>query len=83
MALSSIANIALSSLKEQASKLEATADHIAHAGAFEPTAENAPNVDLASSLLSLHEDEHAYRASAAVFETGADLWDMLRVVTRD
>lgn len=88
MALSSIAAIALSSLKEQAGKLEATAGNIANPNAFEPMSDDAVggasiSDNLASDILSLHEDEHAYRASAAVFETGADLWDILSVVTRD
>jgi flagellar basal-body rod protein FlgC len=40
-------------------------------------------VDLAAGLIDLVETGQGYRANAAVFETGADLWDVLATVKRD
>jgi flagellar basal body rod protein FlgC len=40
-------------------------------------------VDLATEMLDLTEGEVAYRANATVFEAGADLWEILGVVSRD
>jgi flagellar basal-body rod protein FlgC len=87
MGLSSVATIALQSLREQAKNLEATAANIANteSGEYRPQGDYEPGEgsDPASDMLSLNEGETAYRANAAVFEAGADLWDILGVVTRD
>lgn len=91
MSLSSVASIALQSLREQANNLESTANTVANAdsGAYQPqgdyASEAAPaeGVDLADEMLDLTEGEAAYRANATVFEAGADLWQILGVVTRD
>ncbi|WP_454849569.1 flagellar basal body rod protein [Rhizobium binxianense] len=40
-------------------------------------------VDLAAELTDLVETGQSYRANAAVFETGADLWDVLMTIKRD
>ena len=91
MGLSSVASIALQNLREQANNLESTANAIAHAdsGAYQPQGGYASatppvdGVDLANEMLNLTEGEAAYRANATVFEAGADLWEILGVVTRD
>lgn len=91
MGLSSVAAIALSSLKEQANSLAATAHNIANSDSAEyqpfgddmSALEPGSGVDLATEMLDLTEGEYAYKASAAAFETGADLWAILSVVTRD
>jgi flagellar basal-body rod protein FlgC len=88
MGLSSVAAIAFSAMQTQSNNLSATADNIANAdttgyraqGDVQPSGEG---VDLAAQMVELTEEELAYRASAAAFETGADLWDILNVVTRD
>lgn len=91
MGLSSVASIALQGLREQAKNLEATASNIVNtdSGEYGPLGGD-PSVpaasesgDLAGEMLSLTEGELAYRANATVFEAGADLWDILGVVTRD
>lgn len=41
------------------------------------------NVDLASEMLALNEAEIAFKANAAVWETGADMWDVLKTIVRD
>lgn len=91
MGLSSVASMALQSLREQAQNLESTASNIANAdaGEYMPQGDHASgagsgeDVDIAAELLNLTEGEAAYRANAAVFEAGADLWDILGVMTRD
>ncbi|MDB5551324.1 MAG: flagellar basal body rod protein [Rhizobium sp.] len=41
------------------------------------------DVDLATEKLELTEAELGYKANAAVFEAGADLWDVLATIKRD
>ena len=91
LGLSSVAAMALQGLREQAKNLEAAAGNIAEAESGEYTAQGAEapagpsgeNADLANEMLNLTEDELSYRANAAVFEAGADLWELLGVVSRD
>lgn len=91
MGLSSVASIALQGLREQAKNLESTAGNVANAdsgeyalhGDYVSASQPGENTDLATEMLDLTESEAAYRANAAAFETGADLWGILGVVTRD
>lgn len=41
------------------------------------------NVNLTEEAMDLIQSEIAYKANAAVFETGADMWDLLASVNRD
>lgn len=41
------------------------------------------NVDLAQEILDMSEAEISFRANASVFETGADIWDVLLTIKRD
>ena len=54
---------------------------VAPSGNPDPT--GASNVDLTTEALNVMESELAYKANAAVFETGADMWDLLASVKRD
>lgn len=87
MGISSVAAIALSAMQAQSNDLSETADNIANSEDITYTAQDdeaaSEPVDLASELADLTEDELSYRASAAAFETGADLWALLNAVTRD
>jgi flagellar basal-body rod protein FlgC len=47
------------------------------------TFNDTSNVDLASEMLSLVEAEIGFKANAAVWETGADIWDVLLSIKRD
>lgn len=47
------------------------------------TFDDTSNVDLASEMLSLVEAEIGFKANAAVWETGADIWDVLLSIKRD
>ncbi|EJZ21701.1 flagellar basal body protein [Rhizobium sp. Pop5] len=46
----------------------------------EPT---ASDVDPTTELTDMTEAEQSYQANAAVFETGADMWEMLMSIKRD
>ena len=88
MGLSSVAAIAFNAMQAQSNNLAATADDIANADTdgYKPQGEAqaaGEPVDLAAQLTEMTGEEHSYRASAAAFETGADLWDILNMVTRD
>lgn len=48
-----------------------------------PTSSETANVDMASEMLDLVSTATAFKANAAVFETGAELWDILKLVVRD
>jgi flagellar basal-body rod protein FlgC len=48
-----------------------------------PVFGDGSNVDLGEEMLSLTETEIAFKANAAVFETGADLWDVLNTIVKD
>jgi|SRR5690606_29111189 len=48
-----------------------------------PTSPETSNVGNAGEMLDLASTEIAFRANAAVFETGAELWDMLKLVVKD
>lgn len=41
------------------------------------------NVDPANEMLDMIGAGHGFAANAAVFETGADMWDMLLTIVRD
>lgn len=51
-----------------------------------PTAGATPtqtSVDLGMEIADLVEAAQSYKANAVVFETGADMWDMLMSIKRD
>ncbi len=41
------------------------------------------NVDPLNEITGMISSEHAFAANASVFETGADMWDMLMSIKRD
>ncbi|PCK87804.1 flagellar basal body rod protein [Rhizobium sophoriradicis] len=41
------------------------------------------DVNLATELTDMLQAEQSYKANAVVFETGADLWEMLMSIKRD
>lgn len=48
-----------------------------------PDPNGGSNVDLSEEAMNLISSEISYKANAAVFETGADMWDLLATVKRD
>ncbi|MBW8322229.1 MAG: flagellar basal body protein [Arenimonas sp.] len=47
------------------------------------TSDEGSNVDLAQEAVSLIKSEIGFKANASVFETGADMWDVLMSIKRD
>lgn len=44
--------------------------------------DDATNVDLGSEMLSLVQSEIGFKANAAAWETGAEIWDVLMSINR-
>lgn len=53
------------------------------AGVSTTVTSGAGEVDLGAEMLDLTEAALSYKANAAVFEAGADLWDVLATIKRD
>lgn len=49
----------------------------------EATLPGGSNVDMASEMLDAIGAELSFKANASVFETGADMWDVLMRIKRD
>lgn len=49
----------------------------------DPTLPGSSNVFLASEMLDATGAELSFKANASVFETGADMWDVLMSIKRD
>ncbi|MBW6424698.1 flagellar basal body protein [Rhizobium sp. XQZ8] len=47
------------------------------------TSPDGSNVDLGSEMLDVIGASQGFKANAAVFETGADMWDVLMTMVRD
>ena len=75
MQIAGIMNTALQGMATQTARIDTVARNIAGAG--------APTADPAMEMLDLVSAEIGFRANAAVFETGADLWDVLATIKRD
>lgn len=46
------------------------------------TVDDGSNVDLGSEMLSLVQSEIGFKANAAAWETGAEIWDVLMSINR-
>lgn len=86
MGLSSAAAIAFSAMQAKDNSSPAI-EMVDDSAANHPSRDDVIQADASEPprhvIAELTEEEHAYRASAAAFETGADLWDILNVVSRD
>lgn len=49
----------------------------------EATPEGSSNVDLASEIMDVTSAEIGFKANAAAWETGAEIWDVLMSIKRD
>lgn len=84
MSISAVLNPAVYGMRAQMERLGAVADNVANTGARDGTASPAAQpVDLAAELIDMIGAGIAFKANASVFETGADLWDVLMTVKRD
>jgi len=79
MNISGITHTALSGMSKQANRLSEIAGNIANGSASVASTD----ADLATQLTDLVEVAQIYKANATVFETGADLWEILGSIKRD
>ena len=75
-------NVANSSTSGYAS-LNTSLTTVASGGVQATVNPTASDVDPATELTDLLEAEQSYKANAVVFETGADMWEMLMSIKRD
>ena len=78
--ISSMMQTAVSGMQSEQIRLTEAAGNIARAGT---ASETDAEISLANELLTLKQAEIGFKANALVFETGADLWDVLMSITRD
>lgn len=55
---------------------------IAQVSRANPDDAGGNDVDLAGEMTELMQAETAYKANAAAFETGADMWEVLKTIVR-
>ncbi|MBY5651895.1 flagellar basal body rod protein [Rhizobium leguminosarum] len=75
-------NIANSSTPGYA-RLNTSLTSVASGGVQAVVSPTASDIDPAADLTDLIEAEQSYKANAVVFETGADMWEMLMSIKRD
>ncbi|MBP2445679.1 flagellar basal body rod C-terminal domain-containing protein [Rhizobium leguminosarum] len=75
-------NVANSSTADYA-RLNTSLTSVASGGVQANVSPTASDVDPATELTNLIEAEQSYKANAVVFETGADMWEMLMSIKRD
>lgn len=80
MGISAILNISMSGMQANTRSLTASAQNVANTMTSRP---GASDVDLGQELLDATQSEIGFKANAAVWETGADMWDLLATIKRD
>lgn len=80
MNLSSVMSTALSGMRSEQTRLANSAANIAGPGSV---SETDAEINLANELLTIRQAEIGFAANAIVFETGAELWDVLMTIKRD
>ncbi|MGO4116624.1 flagellar basal body rod protein FlgC [Rhizobium ruizarguesonis] len=81
--VSAIANNIANSSTPGYARLNTSFTSVASGGAQAVVNPTASDVDPAAELTDLIEAEQSYKANAVVFETGADMWEMLMSIKRD
>ncbi|HWT57377.1 MAG TPA: flagellar basal body rod C-terminal domain-containing protein [Rhizobium sp.] len=64
-------------------RLNTSLTSVATGGVQATVTPTTSDVDPATELTDLIEAEQSYKANAVVFETGADMWEMLMSIKRD
>lgn len=77
MTISAAMSTSLSAMQAHTQRLSTVAQTVATANGAEAV------LDPAGAMLELLTIEHEFAASASVFETGAEMWEMLATVVRD
>lgn len=80
MTISSMMSTAVAGMRGEQDHLVIAAGNVANA---DTAAETDAEISLANELLTLQQAEIGFKANALVFETGADLWDVLMSIKRD
>ena len=80
--LSALANSVVNSDNENHQQLD-TEFHAGQGGVEAHVRATENHTDLASDMQELSEAEIAYKANAAAFDAGADLWAVLSLIQRD
>ena len=83
-----VMNTALSGMQAQSARLGALAETVAHGDAadfipFDDKPLSVPNGGGAERVAAVSEAKFGFTAAVAAFDSGADLWDALRLVRRD
>ncbi|MBY4606842.1 flagellar basal body protein [Rhizobium sp. 9T] len=81
--IGAIANNVANSSTPGYARLNSSLTTVASGGVQATVNPTASDVDPATELTDLIEAEQAYKANAVVFETGADMWEMLMNIKRD
>lgn len=79
MSISAAMGASLSGMQTEVRRFSTAAHNIANANA----SPGGQNVDFGKELLETLTAEQGYNANASVFETGADMWDVLMTMVRD
>ncbi|HLP71234.1 MAG TPA: flagellar basal body rod protein [Rhizobium sp.] len=80
MGISAIMNIAVSGMNANTRSLTASARNVANVTTSLPA---TSDVDLGQEMLDTVQAEIGFKANAVVWETGADMWDVLASIKRD
>ncbi|ANP85720.1 flagellar basal body rod protein FlgC [Rhizobium leguminosarum] len=81
--VSAIANNIANSSTPAYARLNTSLTSVVSGGVQAVINPTASDVDPATELTDLIEAEQSYKANAVVFETGADMWEMLMSIKRD
>ncbi|GGF83822.1 hypothetical protein GCM10010924_08980 [Rhizobium wenxiniae] len=77
MTISAAMSISVAGMQTQSQRLNTAANNIANAST------PGYDVDTAGEMIDVMTAEQGFAANAAVFETGADMWDLLLTIKRD
>lgn len=81
MGVSGIMNTALTGMQTQTKRISDAAAGITGIRTDTPATENGTGIE--EDLFELASAGTGFRANAAVFETGAEIWDLLATIVRD
>lgn len=81
MTITSITNNSVRGMRLETARLSAIADNVANLSTpgYQPTGADA---DPQAAITAIVDAEENFKLDAAVFETGADLWDVLKTINR-
>lgn len=77
MTISAAMSISVAGMQTQSQRLGTAANNIANAST------PGYDVDPVSEMIDVMTAKQGFAANAAVFETGADMWDLLLAIKRD